>query len=58
MDNNKIKEMILELVSEIDYDIYKNVYNEETAEFTYPGAVEENIQVLVDIVKTFLGETE
>ena len=54
MDENKIKEMVLEIVSEIDYDIYKNAYNEETAEFTYPGAVEENIQVLVNIVKDFL----
>ena len=54
MDDDKIKEMILEIVSEVDYYIYKNTYNEETAEFVYLGAVEESIQLLVDIVKKFL----
>lgn len=51
MNKNKIKEMLLELLNEIDYDIAKN-YDEETAE--EPELVEESMDRLVSIVNNFL----
>ena len=48
--------MVLGIVSEIDYDIWKESYNEETAE--EPELVEENIAILVNIVKKYLVEQD
>lgn len=52
MLDSEIKEMILDIVSEIDYDIYKESYLKETAED--PGLVDVNIAVLVKIVRRHL----
>lgn len=51
--SNETKEMILDIVCEIDYDIYKNSYLKETAE--EPDLVEDNIQKLVDIVNKYFS---
>lgn len=53
MNDDKIVRMVLDIVSEIDYDIYKDAYNKETAEFP-PEEVDEYIQTLVNIVKKYL----
>lgn len=54
MTDEKIKEMVLDIVSEIDYDIYKGVYVTETAE--EPDLVDNYIANLVTIVKRYLGD--
>jgi len=51
MIDEKIKEMISDIVSEIDYDIWKDSYNKETAE--EPDLVDDNINTLVNIVKKY-----
>ena len=53
MNDDKIIEMVLDIVSEVDYDIYKDTYVVETAEFS-PEEVSDNIQALVNIVKKYL----
>lgn len=53
MKNDKnLRKMILEIVLEIDYDIYKECYNLETAE--EPEWVEDNIKILISIVQKYL----
>ena len=47
-----LREMVLEIVEEIDYDIYKEAYNIETAE--EPDEAEENLERLISIVKKYL----
>lgn len=52
MLDEEIKEMVLDIVGEIDYDIYKNSYLKETAE--EPDLVDDNIAMLVRIVRKHL----
>lgn len=52
MTDMEIGEMILDIVGEIDYDIYKNSYLKETAE--EPDLVDDNIATLVKIVRRHL----
>ena len=49
MKDKQIKEMVLDIIGEVDYDILKGVYVKETAE--EPDEVDDNIAILVDIVK-------
>lgn len=51
-NSNETKEMVLDIVAEISYDIWKESYNKETAE--EPDLVEDNVQKLVDIVNKYL----
>ena len=55
MTDEAIKEMILDIIGEVDYDICKD-YVEETAEES--ELVENKMQILIDIVKKHLeGKT-
>ena len=51
MEEKVIKEMLLDIISEVDYDISKE-YVEATAE--EPECVEDKMNILVDIVKKYL----
>jgi len=53
MTDERIKEMILDIVEEIDYDIWKLDYNWETAECS-PKEIDDNIAALVKIVRRHL----
>lgn len=52
MSRQKIREMLSDIISEIDYDIWKESYNEDTAE--EPELVEANFECLIPIVEKYL----
>lgn len=52
--DKRITKMVQDIASEIDYDIYKENYLEETAE--EPECVEENIETVFNIIKRHLQE--
>ena len=56
MNDTLFKKMVLEIVKEIDYDIFKDAYNEETAEDL--EETKENIERLISIAKKYLGGSE
>jgi hypothetical protein len=50
MDDTKIKDMLAEIVEEIDYDVYKEIFWNLDSETC--------IQTLIDIVNKYLKENE
>lgn len=52
MTDKQIEDMVLDIVRDIDYDIYKGCYLKETAE--EPDLVDDNIAMLVKIVRQHL----
>jgi hypothetical protein len=55
MSETKMRKMLLEIVKEVDYDIWKN-YIPETAE--EPELAEERLNDLVSITKKYIGVIE
>lgn len=56
MTDEQIKEMVLDIVGEVDWDILKLDYLKETAECP-PEEVKDNIAALVSIVKKHLASS-
>lgn len=56
MDRETLKKIALAIVEHVDYDIWKEAYNPETAE--YGVDAESNIDELVDIAEGILEEEE
>jgi len=51
MNRNKIKQMIMDILGQADYDLMKS-YDPETAE--EPESAEENMEKLINIVEKYL----
>lgn len=54
MDKDVIRKMLDEVIKHIDYDVWKERYNEDTAE--YGQNAEANMEELIDIVEEILEE--
>jgi len=52
MEKSKIKAMLSDIIAEIDYDIWKERFNEETVQ--EPDMIDENYKYLIDIVEEHL----
>ena len=50
-----LPEMVCQIVKSVDYDIWKDAYNPETAE--EPEFVDGNVDALVDVVQSY-GEKQ
>lgn len=56
MDKSEAIKMVVEIVGEVDYDIFKQTYNHETAE--EPELVDGYIDALVKIVREYIDIDE
>ncbi|KKN31311.1 hypothetical protein LCGC14_0825160 [marine sediment metagenome] len=52
MEKLKIKAMLSDIIAEIDYDIWKERFNEETVQ--EPDKIDYNYKYLIDIVEEHL----